>query len=109
MQEFRGICKKVFTNMAEYGIMEHVVDGSLIFRFGLKCLGVFALIFLAAVFTPKMAEYIDKWKAKHRPEKFRKEQGGDYTVRSIYELPPEPEQKPETRKKRAVIRKKDKK
>ena len=45
--------------------MEHAVDSSLILRFGLKCLGVFALIFLAAVFTPKMAEYIDK------PEKNR--------------------------------------
>ncbi|MBR1527954.1 MAG: hypothetical protein IJ642_01480 [Oscillospiraceae bacterium] len=90
--------------------MEHAVDGSLILRFGLKCFGVFALIFIAAVFTPKMAEYIDKWKSRHRPETFKKKKTGEkYTVRSIYELPPEPEEKPEIVKKKAVVRKKDKK
>ena len=89
--------------------MEHAVDSSLILRFGLKCLGVFALIFLAAVFTPKMAEYIDKWKAKHWQKQTGKKQNGGYTVRSIYELPPEPEKKPETAKKKAVVRKKQNK
>jgi len=90
--------------------MEHAVDSSLILRFGLKCFGVFALIFIAAVFTPKMAEYIDKWKARHRPESFEKKKTGEkYTVRSIYELPPEQEDISETVKKKAVVRKKEKK
>jgi len=86
-------------------LLETTIDISLILRFGLKCLGIFALIFLTAVFTPKMAEAIDKWKAKHFPESAEKKTPGTkekYTVRSIYELPPEPEQP----KKKAVVRKK---
>ena len=89
--------------------MEHAVDISLILRFGLKCLGIFALIFLAAVFTPKMAASIDKWKAKHSQNASVKNAGTkeNYAVRSIYELPPEPEEKePEPAKKKAVVRKK---
>ena len=85
-------------------MLETTIDIGLILRFGLKCLGIFALIFLTAVFTPKIAEIIDKWKAKY----FGKSAGGKagtretYNVRSIYELPPEPEQP----KKKVVIRKK---
>ncbi|MBR1555917.1 MAG: hypothetical protein IJ644_11085 [Oscillospiraceae bacterium] len=85
-------------------MLETTIDISLIVRFGLKCLGIFALIFLAAVFTPKMAEAFDKWKAKHFPKSAGKKSGTreTYHVRSIYELPPEPEQP----KKKAVVRKK---
>lgn len=84
--------------------MENAVDIGMILRFGLKCLGIFTLIFLGAVFTPKIAEAIDKWKAEH----FKKnsvqhpETKEEISVRSIYELPPKPEQ----HKKKAVIRKK---
>lgn len=92
--------------------MNEPIDVSLILRFGLKCLGIFTLIFLAAVFTPKMAEYIDKWKEKHKQDITVKRHGTQetYSVRSIYELPPEPEQKkPETRKKVVIRKKSDKK
>ncbi|GEM_PF-3044265 len=90
-------------------MLENTIDGGVILRFGLKCLGIFALIFLAAVFTPKMAEYIDKWKSAHSRnasvEHPRTKE--NYTVRSIYELPPEPEEKsPEHAKKKASVRKK---
>ncbi len=85
-------------------MLETTIDISLILRFGLKCLGIFALIFLTAVFTPKMAEIFDKWKAKHFPANSGKKTGTreTYHVRSIYELPPEPEQP----RKKAVVRKK---
>ena len=66
-------------------------DIGLILRFGGKFLIVFGLIFLAAVFTPKIAEYIDRRKKEIRQERF--------PVRSIYELPPE-------RKKKVIVRKK---
>ncbi len=86
-------------------MLESTIDISLIFRFGIKCFGVFALIFLAAVFTPKIAEYIDKWKETHRKENTvqHPQTKETYHVRSIYELPPEPEQ---PKKKAAVRRKK---
>ena len=80
------------------------MDTGLILRFGLKCLGVFALIFLAAVFTPKIAEAIDKWKAEHSQKTTVKnpQTKEEISIRSIYELPPQPEQP----KKKASVRKK---
>ncbi len=85
-------------------MLENTIDIGLILRFGVKCLGVFALIFLAAVFTPKMAESIDKWKEAHRKENTvqHPQTKEEYQVRSIYELPPEQEQP----KKKAVVRRK---
>jgi len=82
------------------------VDADMILRFGLKCLGIFVIIFLLAVLTPWMAKHVDEWIAKYReshPAKSRE----NYGIRSIYELPSEPEQKPappqEHAKKKAVV------
>lgn len=72
-------------------------------RFGLKTLGVFALIFLAAVLTPRIAKYVDEWKEKHKSPVI-KHQRKSYRIRSIYELPPDPEQEP----KKVHVRKKKK-
>lgn len=72
--------------MAENGI-----PVSTVLRYGLITLALFALIYLIAVLTPKMAKLVDAWIAKYRghhdPKRDR-----SYGVRSIYELPPDAEE-----------------
>lgn len=77
------------------------IDSDMIIQFGLKCLGIFTLIFLGALITPKLAEYIDQWKSKHSEKSSVKhpQTKQEYSVRSIYELPPEPRKKAHVRKK----------
>lgn len=86
--------------------MQNTIDSGMILQFGLKCLGIFTLIFLAAVLTPKLAEYIDQWKAKHSQKSSvsHPQTNQKYSVRSIYELPPELEHP----RKKAHVRKKSK-
>ena len=92
----KRIVKNLFTNSMIYVIIaKGFVDSGMILRFSLKCLGIFTLIFIGAVFTPKIAKYIDQWKAKHSHPRKKQE----YSVRSIYELPPEPRKKAKVRKK----------
>lgn len=55
-----------------------------IIKFGFGMVFVMLIIYLIAVFTPKMAKYADKFIEKHRTEKTN-----DRTdeVRGIYDLP----------------------
>ena len=79
-------------------LLEATIPVSTVLRYGLITLGLFALIYLIAVLTPKMAKYVDAWIAKYRAHHDPK-QNRSYGVRSIYELPPEnEEQEPETQK-----------
>ncbi|MDE5884798.1 MAG: hypothetical protein K2H29_06980 [Oscillospiraceae bacterium] len=72
--------------------MKETVDVGMILEFLLKSLGVFAVIFLIAVLTPWMAKHVDSWIANYKKSHGGKKSPEDprlYTVRSIYELPPE--------------------
>ncbi len=88
--------------------MNETVDAGMILRFGLKCLGIFGLIFLLALLTPWMAKQVDaliaKYKASHQEDPEKSDHPENMpSVRSVYELPPAP--KPAARKK-VVVRKK---
>ena len=67
--------------------MENTIDLGVILRFLLRTLGIFALIFLTAVLTPKIAKLIDRWVEKYRSN-HDPAKDESYGVRSIYELPP---------------------
>ena len=67
--------------------MENAIDLGVILRFLLRTLGIFALIFLTAVLTPKIARLIDRWVEKYRSN-HDPAKDESYGVRSIYELPP---------------------
>ena len=87
------------------------VDADMILRFGLKCLGIFAIIFVLAYLTPWLAKHVDDWIAKYRAH-HPMETKENYGIRSVYELPPEPKQTEsgqEHTKKKAVVRKKSEK
>ena len=69
--------------------MDAAMDFGLVLRFLLKTLGAFAIIFIIAMVTPKLAQLVDGWikkyRSNHDPAKDE-----TYGVRSIYELPPRP-------------------
>ena len=67
--------------------MENAIDLGVILRFLLRTLGIFALIFLTAVLTPKIARLIDRWIEKYR-RNHDPAKDETYGVRSIYEFPP---------------------
>ena len=67
--------------------MENAIDLGVILRFLLRTLGIFALIFLTAVLTPKIARLIDRWVEKYRSN-HDPAKDESYGVRSIYEFPP---------------------
>lgn len=92
--------------------MENSVDSGMILEFLLKSLGMFAVIFALAVLTPWIAKHVDNWIAQYRESHGGKKSPEDprlYSVRSIYELPPEKSEtaqdsgNPETQKKKAVV------
>lgn len=68
--------------------VESAVDLDVLVKFSLRILIIFALIFLLAVLTPKLARIIDGWIKRYRENHTREE---TYGIRSIYELPPAPE------------------
>lgn len=70
--------------------MESAMDMSVLLRFLLRTLGVFALIFILALLTPKIAAIVDKWIKRYRDHHDPK-QDETYGIRSIYELPPKDE------------------
>lgn len=74
--------------------MDSAMDFGVILRFLARTLGVFALIFIAAVLTPWLARQFDKWMARYRKH-HDPEQDETYGVRSIYDLPPKREESPE--------------
>ncbi len=63
-------------------------------RYAFMMLGIMVLFFLLAVITPLLAKLIDKWIANYR-EKHSPLRDPTYSVRSIYELPPKKQDKPE--------------
>ena len=68
--------------------VDSAVDLDVLFKFSLRILIIFAIIFLIAVITPKIAKLIDSRKKKRSSEGEKEE---TYGLRSIYELPPAPE------------------
>lgn len=70
--------------------MGAAVDINVLLRFLLRTLGVFVIIFLLAVLTPKIAKIVDKWIAKYRRDHDPR-RDESYGIRSIYELPPRSE------------------
>ncbi len=60
------------------------IEVSTIIKFGAGMVFVMFIIYLLAVFTPKMAKHIDKFLEKHKPDK-----KNDRTdeVKSIYDMP----------------------
>ncbi|MDE6005819.1 MAG: hypothetical protein K2G88_10615 [Oscillospiraceae bacterium] len=71
--------------------MHDTVDTNMIIQFGLKTLGIFAVIFAIAVLTPWIAKHVDNWIANYRKTHENSKNPEDrrlYSVRSIYELPP---------------------
>ena len=73
--------------------MESPMDMSVLLRFLVRTLGVFALIFVLALLTPKIAKIVDQWLEKYRSRHDPK-QDETYGIRSIYELPPKEEAAP---------------
>ena len=71
--------------------MNGAMDFGVLLRFLLRTLGIFALIFLVALLTPKIAKLIDRWIARYRKD-HDPEQDETYGIRSIYELPPKREE-----------------
>lgn len=57
---------------------------STIVKFGAGMVFIMAIIYLLAVFTPKIAKYVDKYLEKHRPERVDERL---YEVKGIYDLP----------------------
>lgn len=70
--------------------MESAMDLGVLVRFLVRTLGVFALIFILAVLTPKIAAIVDKWIKQYR-EHHDPKRDETYGIRSIYELPPKDE------------------
>lgn len=90
--------------------MDSTIDTGMILHYGLKTLGIFAIIFALAVLTPWMAKHVDNWIARYRASHEDSKNLQDkrlYSVRSIYELPPkktESESEPKkSDKKKAVV------
>ncbi len=67
--------------------LEFAVELDVLVRFLVRTLIVFALIFLLAVVTPRIARLVDNWIARYRKNHDPKKDES-YGIRSIYELPP---------------------
>ncbi len=63
-------------------------------RYAVTMLGLMVLFFLLAVITPWLAKHVDRWLANYR-EKHSPQKNPTYSVRSIYDLPPKKQDKPE--------------
>ena len=68
--------------------VESAVDLDVLVKFSLRILIIFAVIFLLAVLTPQLAKLVDGWIKKYRKNHTKET---NYGIRSIYELPPAPE------------------
>ena len=67
-------------------IMDSAINLGVILRFLLRTLGVFALIFVLAMLTPKIAAWVDRWLEKYR-QNHDPQKDETYGVRSPYDLP----------------------
>ena len=74
--------------------MDSAVNLGVILRFLLRTLGVFALIFILALLTPKIAAWVDRWIARYR-ENHDPKKDETYGVRSPYDFPAPREEDPE--------------
>ena len=74
--------------------MNSAMDLGVLVRFLLRTLGIFLIIFVLALVTPKIAALIDKWAKKYR-EHHNPKKDPTYGIRSIYELPPREDAEPE--------------
>ena len=66
--------------------MDSAINLGVILRFLLRTLGVFALIFILAVLTPRIAAAVDRWIEKYRQNHDPKKDE-TYGVRSPYDFP----------------------
>ena len=69
--------------------VDSAVDLDVLVKFSLRILIIFAVIFVLAYLTPKLAKLVDSWIQKYRKDHPKQE---TYGVRSIYELPPGPDE-----------------
>ncbi len=66
--------------------MDASVDVGMLIKAALMLIGIMVIFFGIAVITPRLAKLVDKWLENYRSK--RSDTGGNYDVRSIYELPP---------------------
>lgn len=69
--------------------VDSAVDLEVLGKFSLRILIIFAVIFVLAYLTPKIANVVDSWIRKYRQNHGKAE---TYGIRSIYELPPAPDE-----------------
>ena len=68
--------------------VDSAVDLDVLVKFSIRILIIFAVIFVLAYVTPKLAKVVDSWIKKYRQNHGKEE---TYGIRSIYELPPDPD------------------
>ena len=72
--------------------VDSAVDLDVLIKFSIRILIIFAVIFVLAYLTPKLAKLVDSWIKKYRQNHGKEE---TYGIRSIYELPPDPDEETE--------------
>ncbi|MBQ8926800.1 MAG: hypothetical protein IJ055_00820 [Oscillospiraceae bacterium] len=70
--------------------MDESMSVGMIVQAGLTLVGLFLAIYFLAVLTPRLARRVDAWIADYR-KKHAPGKDPSYGVRSIYELPPAPQ------------------